>query len=65
MVEVIKLKIEKGIYKRSLNITNINMIQTLYSIERTIEQDEQGNIKISFRINREINQASLMGILNQ
>ena len=65
MVEVIKLKIKKGIYKKSLNITNINMIQTLYSIERTIEQDEQGNIKISFRINREINQASLMGILNQ
>ena len=65
VVEVIKLKIEKGIYKRSLNITNINMIQTLTSIERTIEQDEQGNIKISFRINKQINQASLMGILNQ
>ena len=64
IVAVIKLKIEKGIYKRSTDVTQINLIQVLTQIERKIELDEQSNIKLSFRVNRQINESSLSGLLN-
>jgi len=65
IVAVIKLKIEKEIYKRSTDVTQINLIiQVLTQIERKIELDEQSNIKLSFRVNRQINESSLSGLLN-
>lgn len=64
IVTVIKLKIEKGIYKRSTDVAQINLIQVLTQIERKIDLDEQSNIKLSFRVNRQINESSLSGLLN-
>ena len=64
IVAVIKLKKEKGIYRRSVNIMQTNLIQVLTQVERSIEQDEQGNIRINFRVRRQINQASLIGLVN-
>jgi hypothetical protein len=64
IIAVIKLKIEKGIYKKSIHETQINLVQVLTQIERKIELDEQGNIKLSFRIHRQINESSLYGLLN-
>ena len=64
IIQVIKLKIEKGIYRRSVDIAHVNVIQVLTQVQRRIELDEQGNIKISFRINRQINQNSFVGLLN-
>ena len=64
IILVIKLKIEKGIYRRSVNVAHVNVIQMLTQVQRRIELDEQGNIRISFRINRRINQNSFVGLLN-
>ena len=64
IILVIKLKIEKGIYRRSVDIAHVNVIQVLTQVQRRIELDEQGNIRISFRINRQINQNSFVGLLN-
>ena len=64
IVGVIKLKIEKGVYKKTYTNNNINLIQQLTQVERRIERDEEGNIKISFRVSRQINQASLIGRIN-
>ena len=64
IIDYIKFKIEKGIYKKSSNRAQINLIQVLTQVERRIERDEQGNIKVSFRVKRQVNQASLMGLLN-
>ena len=65
IVGVIKLKIEKGVYKKTYTNNNINLIHQLTQVERRIERDEEGNIKISFRVSRQINQASLIGRINQ
>ena len=65
IIDYIKFKIEKGIYKKSSNLARTNLIQVLTQVERRIERDEQGNIKVSFRVRRQINQASFMGLLNQ
>ena len=64
IIAVIKLKIERGIYRRSVNIMQTNLIQVLTQVERRIEQDEEGNIRVNFRVSRQINQASLIGLLN-
>ena len=64
IVAVIKIKIEKGIYKRSNDLSQINIVQVLTKIERKIELDEQGNIKLSFRISKQVNQISLERFLN-
>ena len=64
IISVIKLKIEKGIYRRTINVAHVNVIQSLTQVQRRIELDEQGNIRISFRINRQINQNSFIGLLN-
>ena len=52
IIDYIKFKIEKGIYKKSSNREQINLIQVLTQVERKIEQDEQRNIKVSFRVKR-------------
>ena len=64
IISVIKLKIERGIYRRSVNVAHVNVVQMLTQVQRRIELDEQGNIRISFRINRRINQNSFVGLVN-
>ena len=65
VITMIKLKIEKGIYKRTYVNTQMNLIQVLTQVERRIIQDEQGNIRVSFRLTRQVNQSILTGLLNQ
>ena len=64
VVAVIKTKIEKGLYKRTEDLSQTNFVQVLTQIERKIELDEQGNIKLSFRISKQVNQVSLERLLN-
>ena len=64
IIAVIKMKIEKGLYKRSSDLSQINLVQVLTKIERKIELDEQGNIKLSFRISKQVNQVPLERLLN-
>ena len=40
------------------------MTQVLTSIERKIELDEEGNIKLSFRISKQVREVSLEKLLN-
>ena len=40
------------------------MTQVLTQIERKIELDEQGNIKLSFRISKQVSQVPLERLLN-
>lgn len=65
IIDFIKFKIEKGIYKKRSNSAQANLIQVLTQVERRIEQDEQGNIRVSFRVKRQINQVSFKGLLSQ
>ena len=65
IMELIRLKIELGIYKRSINIVQENLIHVLTQVQSSIEADEQGNIKLNFRVTREINRGSLIGVLSQ
>lgn len=64
IISVIKLKIEKRIYRKSVNVVHVNVIQMLTQVQRRIELDDQDNIRINFRINRQINQNSFVGLLN-
>ena len=64
IVAVIKMKIEKGLYKRSPDLSQINLVQVLTRIERKVELDEQGNIQLSFRISKQVNQIPLERLLN-
>ena len=64
IVAVIKMKIEKGLYKRSPDLSQINLVQVLTKIERKVELDEQGNIQLSFRISKQVNQIPLEKLLN-
>ena len=64
IIEVIKLKIEKGIYRRS-NVVTVNLVQILTQVEQRIITDERGNIKLTFRVSRQVNQASLARLINQ
>ena len=64
IVAVIRAKIEKGIYKKSSNSFELDMTQVLTQIERKIELDEQGNIKLSFRISKQVSQVPLEILLN-
>ena len=58
------MKIEKGLYKRSPDLSQINLVQVLTRIERKVELDEQGNIQLSFRISKQVNQIPLERLLN-
>ena len=64
IVAVIRAKIEKGIYKKSSSSSQLNVTQVLTQIERKIELDEQGNIKLSFRISKQVSQVPLERLLN-
>jgi hypothetical protein len=64
VVAVIKSKIEKGIYKKSADLSQANFVQVLTQIERKIELDEQGNIKLSFRISKQVSQVPLERLLS-
>ena len=60
---LIKLKIEKGIYKKNIEVSNINLITLLNKLERKIEIDESGNLKVTFRYQRQINSSTLNQLL--
>lgn len=64
VVAVIKTKIEKGVYKRSVDLSQTNFVQVLTQIQRKIEMDEQGNIKLSFRISKQVSQVPLERLLS-
>ena len=64
IIAVIKYKIEQGIYRRQINIIHTNLIQVLTQVEKSIELDEQGNIRVNFRLKRQIKQASLIRSVN-
>ena len=59
---VIKLKIEKGIYRKHQETTN-NHIVILAQLERTIERDENGNERHVFRIRQNVSQSSIENLL--
>ena len=62
IVRVIKLNIEKGVYRRCQRTTS-EQIVVLTQLERTIERDEDGNIKQTFRFRQQVSQASLVNLL--
>jgi hypothetical protein len=57
---VIKLKIEKGIYRKC---QRDDQILVLTQLERTIEKDENGNERQVFRIRQKVSQASIENLL--
>ena len=59
---VIKLKIEKGIYRKCQETTN-NHIVVLAQLERTVERDENGNERQVFRIRQKVSQSSIENLL--
>jgi len=64
IISVIKLKIEKGIYKKSFYVVTTNQINTLTTLERRIETDVNGNIHQTFRIQQQIYQTNLVKIIS-
>ena len=62
IVRVIKLNIEKGVYRRCQRTTS-EQIVVLTQLERKIERDEDGNIKQTFRFRQQVSQASLVNLL--
>jgi hypothetical protein len=62
IVRVIKLNIEKGIYRRCQRTTS-EQIVVLTQLERTIERDEDGNVRQTFRFRQQVSQASLANLL--
>ena len=62
IVRIIKLNIEKGVYRRCQRTTT-EQIVVLTQLERTIERDEDGNIKQTFRFRQQVSQASLVNLL--
>ena len=62
IVRVIKLNIEKGIYRRCQRTTS-EQIVVLTQLERTIERDEDGNVRQTFRFRQQVSQASLVKLL--
>ena len=62
ILRVIKLKIEKGVYRRSIRTTSEQII-FLTRIERTIERDENGNIRQTLRFRQQVSNASLVNLL--
>jgi len=62
ILRVIKLKIEKGVYRRSIRTTSEQII-FLTRIEQTIERDENGNIRQTLRFRQQVSNASLINLL--
>jgi hypothetical protein len=62
ILRVIKLKIEKGVYRRSIRTTSEQII-FLTRIERTIERDEDGNVRQTLRFRQQVSNASLVNLL--
>lgn len=63
IVNLIKLKIEKGIYRREHYVVKINVVSVLTQLERTVESDINGNIRETFRFRQQITQESLVNII--
>ena len=62
IIRVIKLNIEKGIYRRCQRNTS-EQIVVLTQLERTFETDEEGNVRQTFRFRQQVSQASLANLL--
>ena len=59
---VIKLKIEKGIYRKCQRTTD-DQIVVLTQLEKRIETDENGNVRQTFRIRQQVSKASIENLL--
>ena len=59
---VIKLKIEKGIYRKCQRTTD-DQILVLTQLERRIETDENGNVRQTFRFRQQVSKASIENLL--
>jgi len=59
---VIKLKIEKGIYRKCQRTTD-DQIMVLTQLERRIETDENGNVRQTFRFRQQVSKASIENLL--
>ena len=64
IIKVIKLKLEKGIYRRD-NVEKVNIVKVLTQLEQNIIREEQGNKKLFFRFSRHVNRTFLDGLLNK
>ena len=62
IVRVIKLNIEKGIYRRCQR-TISEQIFVLTQLERTFETDGDGNVRQTFRFRQQVSQDSLTNLL--
>ena len=59
IILLIRLKIEKGIYRRSITVTT-SEIQLLTHLER----DSEGNARATFRFSQHISQSFLINLLS-
>lgn len=59
---VIKLKIEKGIYRKCQRTTD-DQIMVLTQLERRIETDENGKVRQTFRFRQQVSKASIENLL--
>ena len=63
IILVIKLKIEKGIYKRINYVVLTSQVRILTQLERRVERDINGNIKETFRFRQNVSQESLVRLI--
>ena len=63
IINLIKLKIEKGIYRRIHYVVKTNEVSVLIKLERTVERNINGNIRETFRFRQKITQESLVNII--
>ena len=62
IILAIKVKIEKGIYKKSTIVVK-QQILILTHLERRIESDENGNLRQAFRFRQQVSQSSIANLL--
>ena len=63
IIHIIKLKIQKGIYKRVNYVVVTNQVRILTQLERRVERDIDGNIRETFRFTQQVTQDSLNNLL--
>lgn len=63
IILVIKLKIEKGIYRRISYVQVTSQVRLLVQLEKRVERDINGNIVQTFRFRQNISQSTLLNII--
>ena len=63
IILVIKLKIEKGIYRRVSYVQVTSQVRLLVQLEKRVERDINGNIIQTFRFRQNISQSTLLNII--